>query len=327
MRGVFLVEGVGAALYAIAFIPQYGPLRGIWYAVFHSVSAFCNAGLDLLGPDSMIPFQQNAYVLLVTMMLIVVGGLGYIVWFDSFTVAKDALRHRRGLRWFFRHLSEQTKLVLVSTLTLILVGLFATLLLEMRNPGTLGAMPWGQKILNAAFQSVTYRTAGFASIPQSELSDGSVVLGSVLMFIGGSPMGTAGGIKTVTLAVLLFGALSYVRGRAQTVVFRRSIVPEMVRKAAAILFFSLMLSLAATVLLTAVDGAPLTDTMYEVFSATGTVGLSRGLTPQLSVFGRILIIVCMYLGRIGPISLALFFHTDLSGGENIRYAQGRYYVG
>ena len=189
------------------------------------------------------------------------------------------------------------------------------------------SLSWGQKILNAFFQSVTYRTAGFASIPQSGLSDGSVVLGSVLMFIGGSPMGTAGGIKTATIAVLLLSAFSYVRGRAETVVYRRSISPDLVKKAAAILFFSLLLSLISTILLTAVDGVPLQNAMFEVFSATATVGLSRGLTPELSAFGRILIIICMYLGRIGPISLALFFNTDLSGGKNIRHAQGRYYVG
>ena len=325
--GVFLIEGVGAALYAIAFIPQYGPLRGVWYAVFHAISAFCNAGLDLIGPESLIPYQNNVYVLLVTMLLIVVGGLGYIVWFDSFTTARDAIKNRRGLHWLFRSLGEHTKLVLVATLALILIGAAATLLIEGRNPATLGAMPWGGKILNALFQSVTYRTAGFAAIPQSGLSDGSVVLGCVLMFIGGSPMGTAGGIKTVTIAVLLLSALSYVRGRAETVVYRRSIAPELVRKAAAILFFSLLLSLTATVLLTAVDGVPLSDAAFEVFSATATVGLSRGVTPNLTVFGRILIIICMYLGRIGPISLALFFQTDLSGGKNIRHAQGRYYVG
>jgi trk system potassium uptake protein TrkH len=188
-------------------------------------------------------------------------------------------------------------------------------------------MPWGQRILHAFFQSVTYRTAGFSAIPQAAMSAGSALLGSALMFIGGSPMGTAGGVKTATLAVLLLSALSYVRGRAQTVVFSRSITLDLVKKAAAILFFSLFLSLLSSVLLIAVDGVPLSDAMYEVFSATGTVGLSRGLTPQLSVFGRILIILCMYLGRIGPISLALFFHTDLSGGKNIRFAQGRYYVG
>ena len=325
--GVFLIEGIGALLYAFAFVPSFGFARGIWYAAFHSISAFCNAGLDLIGPDSLLPYQTSPYVLIVTMVLIVLGGLGYIVWFDSFVTAKDAVRHRAGVRWFFRHLGEHTKLVLCATLALILFGAGATLLLEMHNAGTLGAMPWGEKVLNAVFQSVTYRTAGFSSVPQSALGEGSVVLGCTLMLIGGSPMGTAGGVKTVTLAVLLISAFSYVRGRADMVVFRRSISADLIKKAAAILFFSLLLSLVSTVLLTAADGIPLSDAVFEVFSATATVGLSRGVTPHLSGFGRILIIVCMYLGRIGPISLALFFRTDLSGGKNIRHAQGRYYVG
>lgn len=325
--GVFLIEGIGVILYAIAFIPQYGFLRGIWYAVFHSISAFCNAGLDLIGPSSLLPYRGNVYVLTVTMLLIIVGGLGYIVWFDLFTTARESKKGRFGVRWFFRHLGEHTKLVLCATGILILLGAGVTLALEANNDATLGALPWGGKVLNAFFQSVTYRTAGFASVPQSGLSDGSVLFGSAMMFIGGSPMGTAGGVKTVTLAVLLLSAFSYVRGRADTVIFRRSIHPSLIRKAAAILFFSLFLSLVSTVLLVAVDGVPLSDAIYEVFSATGTVGLSRGLTPQLSVFGRILIILCMYLGRIGPISLALFFQTDLSGGKNIHFAQGRYYVG
>ena len=325
--GVLLVEGVGAVLYAIAFVPRYGFFRGVWYAVFHAISAFCNAGLDLIGPDSFLPFRTSPYVLIVTMTLIVFGGLGYVVWFDTFTTLKESILRRFGVRWFFRHLSEHTKLVFVATFVLIVFGAGATLALEAGNDATLGAMPWDGKILNATFQSVTYRTAGFASIPQSALSDGSVLLGCVWMFIGGSPMGTAGGIKTITLAVLLLSALSYVRGRAETVVFRRSITHDLVKKAAAILFFSLFLSLLSSVLLIAVDGIPLSDAIYEVFSATGTVGLSRGVTPHLSVFGRILIILCMYLGRIGPISLALFFHTDLSGGKNIHFVQGRYYVG
>ena len=325
--GVLIVEGIGAVLYAFAFIPRYRFLRGLWFSVFHSISAFCNAGLDLIGPDSFLPFQNSAYVLTVTMLLIVLGGLGYVVWFDAFTTAKESVSRRFGVRWFFRHLSEHTKLVLLASAILIVSGAVFTLLLEMHNPETLGAMPWGQKILNATFQSVTYRTAGFSAIPQGAMSDGSVLLGCVWMFIGGSPMGTAGGVKTITLVVLLLSALSYVKGRAETVVFRRSIPYDLVKKAAAILFFSLFLSLLSSVLLVAVDGVPLSDAVYEVFSATGTVGLSRGLTPHLSVFGRILIILCMYLGRIGPISLALFFHTDLSGGKNIRYAQGRYYVG
>ena len=325
--GVLLIEGIGALLFAFAFIPRYGFFRGLWFSAFHSISAFCNAGLDLIGPDSFLPFRDSAYILTVTMLLIVLGGLGYVVWFDTFTTAKESISRRFGVRWFFRHLGEHTKLVLIASAVLIVSGAIFTLLLEMHNPETLGAMPWGRKILNASFQSVTYRTAGFSAIPQAALSDGSVLLGCVWMFIGGSPMGTAGGVKTVTLAVLLLSAFSYVRGQADVVFFRRSIPHALVKKAAAILFFSLFLSLLSSVLLVAVDGVPLSDALYEVFSATGTVGLSRGMTPQLSVFGRILIILCMYLGRIGPISLALFFHTDLSGGKNIRFAQGRYYVG
>ncbi len=327
LRGVFLIEGIGALLYAFAFVPQYGFVRGVWYAVFHSVSAFCNAGLDLIGPESLIPYQGSAYVLSVTMLLIVVGGLGYIVWFDAFSTAREAVRHRYGTRWFFRHLGEHTKLVLSATAALIVLGTVATLLLEGNNSATLGAMPFGQRLINALFQSITYRTAGFAAIPQGQLTDGSTVFGCLLMFIGGSPMGTAGGVKTVTVVVLLLSAFSYVRGRAETVVFRRGISFELVRKAAAILFFSLFLSLLSVILLVSVDAVPLPDALYEVFSATATVGLSRGLTPHLSVFGRILIILCMYLGRIGPISMALFFRTDLSGGRNVRYAQGRYFVG
>lgn len=325
--GVFLIEGIGAVLYAFAFVPRFGFLRGLWYSVFHAVSAFCNAGLDLLGPDSLIPFQNNAYVLTVTMALIVLGGLGYVVWFDVSTALRESIRQRFGARREARRLSEHTKLTLLVTAVLLVLGAGVTLLLEMKNDATLGAMPWGEKILNAAFQSVTYRTAGFAAIPQASLSEGSVLFGCMLMFIGGSPMGTAGGIKTVTIAVLLLNALSYVRGRADTVILRRRVESVLVKKAAAILFFSLFLSLLSSILLIASDGVPISDALFEVFSATGTVGLSRGLTPQLSVFGRILIILCMYLGRIGPISLALFFHTDLSGGRNIRFAPGRYYVG
>ena len=147
------------------------------------------------------------------------------------------------------------------------------------------------------------------------------------MFIGGSPMGTAGGVKTVTVAVLLLEAFSFVRHRSETVVFRRRVSGDLVKKAVAILAFSFLLSLFSIVLLVSVDHAPLQDAVYEVFSATATVGLSRGLTPQLTVFGRWLIIVCMYLGRIGPISLALFFLRQSSGKNDIRFAAGHYFVG
>ena len=326
IAGVFLIEGAGALLYAFAFVPRYGFVRGLWYAVFHSISAFCNAGLDLIGPDSFIPFRNDAFIGVVTMLLIVLGGLGYVVWFDSYSTMKTAVKKKFGARWFFRHLSEHSKLVLCTTAALIVLGAGVTLLLEAGNPDTLGGMPWGGKILNAFFQSVTYRTAGFAMIPQASLRDGSVLVGSVLMFIGGSPMGTAGGIKTVTVAVLFLYAFTYIRSSSDAVVFRRGISGELVRKAVAILAASLLLSLVSTVVLSAAEGLPLTDAVFEVFSATATVGLSRGITPNLHTFGRILIIICMYLGRISPVSLALFFHMQ-NGGRDVRYVYGRFFVG
>ena len=325
--GVFTIEGVGALLYAFAFIPRYGFPRGLWYAVFHSVSAFCNAGLDLIGPDSFLPFRSDPYVLTVTLVLIILGGLGYIVWFDVFSTAKNSVKNRFGLRWFFRNLGEHTKLVLGITGALIVFGAGITLLLEMQNDLTLGAMPWGDRILNATFQSVTYRTAGFSAISQASLTDGSVLFGSVMMFIGGSPMGTAGGVKTVTIAVLILYTVAFIRGRVDTIVFRRRIPADLVRKAVAILSASLLLSLTATVVLTAAEGLKLTDALYEVFSATGTVGLSRGVTPTLHAFGRIVIIICMFLGRIGPVSLALFFHLQSSSKNDARFVQGRFFVG
>ena len=326
VTGVFLIEGIGAVLYAFDFIPRYGFVRGLWYSVFHAISAFCNAGLDLIGPDSFIPFAQDAYLLTVTMLLIIAGGLGYVVWFDTYSTAKTAVQKRFGLRWFFRRLGEHSKLVYCVTAVLIVLGAGGTLLLEANNPGTLGAMPWGQRIVHAFFQSVTYRTAGFASFPQVAMKEGSALFGSVLMFIGGSPMGTAGGVKTVTVAILFLYAFSYIRGR-DAVVFRRGISGELVRKAVAILTASLLLSLVSTVVLSVAEGLPLSDAMFEVFSATATVGLSRGVTPNLHAFGRILIIICMYLGRISPVSLALFFHAESSGGSEVRFSQGHFYAG
>ncbi len=318
-RGVFLVEGVGSLLYAAAFIPRYGWVRGLWYGVFHAVSAFCNAGIDVLGPDSLIPFADDPLVLSVTMALIVLGGLGFIVWFD--------LTHafRKGRR--VRRLGEHTRLVLWTTLALIVSGAALLLPLEWNNPETLGRMPVWQKLLNALFQSVTFRTAGFATVPQTGLTDASALLGCLYMFIGGSPMGTAGGVKTVTFFVLLASTYSYIRNRAETLVFRRRISDPLVRKAAAIVCVSLAVSVLASAALIASDGLTLTDGMYEVFSATATVGLSRGVTPGLSAIGRCIIIICMYLGRIGPISMALFFGQDDAVKNEIQHANGRYYVG
>ena len=184
-----------------------------------------------------------------------------------------------------------------------------------------------EKILNSLFQSVTFRTAGFASVPQDQLTELSCVAGYILMFIGGSPVGTAGGVKTVTAFLVFMNALSYIRGKKENVVFSRRVSEELMRKAAAVVFVSLCAVLIMTMLLLTREGITLTDGLYEVVSALATVGLSRGLTPRLDTVGRLIIIVSMYLGRIGPISMAIFFTKGIDNGNKIRHAEGKFYVG
>lgn len=327
MRGVFSIEFVGAVLYSIAFIPRYGAIRGVWYAVFTSISAFCNAGIDILGSDSLMSFSSDPLVLITTILLIVTGGLGYAVWFDIAEKLKLAFGNKRGLGFAIHRLNEHSKLVLALSLILIFGGAALELVFEFTNPSTLGGMSFGDKLLNAIFQSVTYRTAGFAAISQKALTEPSVLLGCVLMFIGGSPVGTAGGVKTVTLYIVLKNTVSYIRNRHDTVIFNRKVPARLIREATAIALVSLMVALVFTSLLMLTNGTTLNDSAFEVISAVCTVGLTRDLTPSLNVFGRLLIIVSMYLGRIGPISLALFFRTRSEAKNVVRDADGKFIVG
>lgn len=326
-RGTFLVEGVGALLYAVRFVPLLGPARGLWASVFQAVSAFCNAGMDVVGPNSMIDFQTSPLLMGVTMALIVLGGLGFVVWFDLLDTIRSGIRNRLSPGRTLRRLPEHSKLVLALTAVLILSGAAGILLAEYHNPATLGALPFSGKLLNSLFQSVTCRTAGFASVPQEKLTETSCMIGCILMFIGGSPVGTAGGVKTVTAFLVFMNAFSYIHGRTENVVFRRRVTGEMMRKASAIVFVSACVACAMTLLLLSRGGIALTDALYEIFSALGTVGLSRGLTPTLDVGGRLIVTASMYLGRIGPISMALFF-ARAAGSENmLRHADGIFYVG
>ena len=319
--GVFAVEGLGAFLYAFSFIPRYGWIKGIWYSIFHSVSAFCNAGIDLIGPDSLLPFSTDYWVLSVTMALIVIGGLGFIVWFD---LASLAARRKAGRRV---KLGEHTKLVLSLTAVLILFGAAAVFLFERGNSRSIGELSFGEQLFQSVFQSVTFRTAGFSVIPQQNLSESSILLGCLLMFIGGSPMGTAGGVKTVTVFILIAYAFSYVRNKKEASVFHRTIPSYLIRKAVVVVFISLTVTVIMSCALTAVEHLPLADAVYEIFSATATVGLSRGVTSSLSAAGQWIVIASMYLGRIGPISMALFFSLDETDQGIFRYADGHFYVG
>lgn len=327
VTGTFVVEGIGALFFCIDFIPKLGFFKGLLASIFQAVSAFCNAGMDVVGPNSMIDFNDNVLLMSVTMVLIVLGGIGFVVWVDVYDTIREALTKHFGFKTMIRRLHEHTKLVLVLTISLILLGAALTFIIEYDNADTIGNMSVGGKILNSLFQSVTLRTAGFVSVPQDALRESSILIGCIWMFIGGSPIGTAGGVKTVTAFLFFVNAVSYILNRPESVVFNRKVSRDRMRKAAAIVFVNLSISLLMTILIMVTGDIPLLDASYEVFSAVGTVGVSRGLTPNLDTVGRIIIIISMFLGRIGPISMALFFADGKEPVTKLRHGTGNFYVG
>ena len=303
LLGTALVEGAGALLYMTVFVPEYGA-RGVWISVFTSVSAFCNAGLDILAEDSLCRYVLNPTVNFTTCLLIILGGIGYFVWWDVLGAAGERRRSAR------RHpLTLHSKIALSMTGALILSGALLFPLFEYRNPRTIGSYSLPQKIMAAFFQSVTTRTAGFSTLTQQDLTNASSVVSLLFMFIGGSPTGTAGGIKTVTVAVLLASAFSTIRGRQDATLFQRTIPKHTVGKAVAVISVSFLIMTTATVLLEAISGADVLDVLYETVSATATVGLTRNFTPALNQAGKLVVIVTMYLGRVGPISLFIALNT------------------
>ena len=307
LLGTLIVEGVGALLYMFVFIPDFGA-RGIWISVFTSVSAFCNAGIDIIGESSLCDYATNPLVNGVTAMLIVLGGLGYVVWWDILRVIKNRTPNNKKI---FRYLTLHTKIALTVTLGLILVGGVLIFAFEYSNPLTIGDMSIFDKIQVSFFQSVTTRTAGFASVPQENLTNASFLLCIILMLIGGSPVGTAGGIKTVTIAVLVCSAVATVKNKDGATVFGRRISEKSIKKAVAVSVCFTFICFLSTLLLMATSSAPALDIIYETVSATATVGLSRNFTASLDTFGRIIIILTMYFGRVGPISLVVAL-----GGKN-----------
>ena len=301
LLGTFIIEGVGALLYMTVFVPRFGA-RGIWISVFNSVSAFCNAGIDVFSENSLCDYATHPLVNAVTSALVVLGGLGYIVWWDVLRVVKSRSKKNRRI---FRHLSLHSKIALTATAVLLLSGTLLFLAFEYNNPKTIGELSLFDKLQVAAFQSVTTRTAGFASVPQENLTGASAALSVLLMVIGGSPVGTAGGMKTVTVAVLLCSAFATVRNKRSATVFGRSISESSIRKALAVAVTFIAICSVSTVLLMATNSVSAIDAVYETVSATATVGLSRSLTPSLNLAGKLIIIATMYLGRVGPISLAV----------------------
>ena len=299
--GTFLIEGIGALLYMTVFVPEFG-LKGIWISVFTAISAFCNAGIDIIAPDSLAGYVHNPIINLTTCLLIFFSGIGYIVWWDVIRVLK--LRKKRKIK-VLKALTLHSKIALTTTLVLIFGGALCIFLFEYNNPQTMKDFTLYQKIQASFFQSVTTRTAGFFTVPQENLSNGSALVSVLLMFIGGSPVGTAGGIKTVTIAVVVAAAIAAIKNQKDVTMFNRTLSKEAISKAVAVICTSFFIMFMSTLLLSAVTDASFLDILYETVSATATVGLTRNLTGSLNTIGKIIIIATMYFGRVGPISLAI----------------------
>ena len=314
----FTVELAGAAVFALRFVPLYGAGKGLFFALFHSVSAFCNAGFDLFGGGrSLTGFAGDGLINLTAIALVVLGGLG-------FGVQSDILKRRR-----FRRFRLHTKLVLVSYGALAALSFLLVLALEWSNPGTLGPMPVGKKLLAALFQAVTLRTAGFNTFDQQAMRDCTKLIGSFMMVVGAAPASTGGGIKVTTLAILVLTARMVARGESSIRVFGRRIDPALILRAVTIVFIALaVVFLDVCVLSLLQPGEDFLDLLYECASAMGTVGISAIGSANLKPLARIMIILTMFTGRVGPLTLALLFarrqnHTR----ERIQYPEEHVLIG
>ena len=319
LTGSFTVEGIGALILFFRFLPEFGASAALKWSIFHSVSAFCNAGFDIFGcitpGASLMEFQSDPVVLLTLGALVITGGLGFLVWQEVW--------EKRS----FRKLSVYARLVLVMTLSLLLLGWIGICLLEWNNPLTLGPMSLADKLLNAFFQSVTLRTAGFASVDQAGLTEAGKAFSMFLMLIGGSSGSTAGGLKTVTFVVLVLFMATRARGRETVTVFKRTIPQGQVLDAMTIAFIMIALSVFGGVFISATSAVSFTDALYEAVSALATVGLTAGVTPQLGTLSRLLIIAYMYFGRVGVLTISMGFLTGNRAEERFRYAQTSLLIG
>lgn len=317
--GSFSIEAVGALILTLRFLPTYGFGTALKWGVFHAISAFCNAGFDIFGQispgTSLVPFQSDPVVLLTLSGLVIIGGLGFLVW-------QDVALNRR-----FKKLTVYTRLVLLTTGVLLVAGTVFTALTEWNNPNSIGNMSTGDKLLNCFFQSVTVRTAGFVSFHQAGMSDAGKAVSIVLMLIGGSSGSTAGGIKTVTMVVLLLFIAARARGKSNVCVFKRTIPKAQVMDAMTITSLVVILSLIGAIFISANSGVSFIDSWYESISALATVGITAGATGVLSVAGQIMIIIFMYFGRVGILTISLGFLMGNNAQERYCYAETNLLIG
>ncbi len=316
-----IIELLGALLLSMRFVPQYG-LKGIYLSMFHAISAFCNAGFDLMTISgkgqylSFMNYNNDPVVIYTIASLIVIGGLGFVVWKDLYDYRKN------------KSLILHTKLVIMIVPILIFSGALLFFVLEYNNPATLGQLNLPGKINAAMFQSITPRTAGFNTIDQNSLSGLSKLLTIILMFIGAAPGSTGGGVKVTTFGIVMIAILTQLRGSDGVILFKRRITFPTIIKALTIIGFSAMLILTVTVIMVLLEGRPMINVLFEVVSAFGTVGLTTGMTPYLHPVSKLLLIMMMFLGRVGPVTFALAL-TAISHRNNtdIVYPEGKVIVG
>ncbi|OQB14986.1 MAG: Ktr system potassium uptake protein B [Firmicutes bacterium ADurb.Bin193] len=312
-----IFEGIGAILLAIRFSAQMGVLTGIYYGIFHSISAFCNAGIDLMGRyapyTSLIPYRSDILVNLTIMALIVIGGLGFVVW-------NDVMEHRLRYAYYKLH----TKIVLLSTAALIFAG--AILFYIMESGNTLAGMSFTDKVMVSLFGSITPRTAGFNTVDTASLSEGGSVLSMLLMLIGASPGSTGGGIKTTTVMVILLATISYIRNNDDINIFHRRLDASILKRSYCSATIYIFLTILGVFLLITTQGLPIKDAAFEVLSAIGTVGLSTGITRELNTMSRIIIILLMYSGRVGSLTLAMAIMARVSK-SNTRNPEEKIIIG
>lgn len=318
VQGTFCIELLGATLLAFRFIPRFGVGRGIYFSIFHAISAFCNGGFDLMGVNeaysSLVAFEGDILVNIVVAALILVGGIGFVVW-------DDVMRHK----WHFKKYMLHSKIVISVTVLLTVIGTGVFFITE--NNASLAGMNPLEKVLGAFFCAVTPRTAGFNTVDTAALSNAGKVLTMVMMFIGGSPGSTAGGAKTTTIIVLLFYATAMITNREDINLFGRRLSDDVVKKANAVVAINFSLAIAAAVVIMA--SQPLLnfeDVLFEVLSAIGTVGMTTGITRDLNTLSRIIIMVLMYCGRLGSLSFALVF-AQKNASASVRLPQEKIIVG
>ena len=315
----FTLEGIGAFILTCRFLPDYSFPKALWLGIFHAVSGFCNAGFDILGfrapGSSLLTVQTDPVICLTLSVLIILGGLGFLVW-------DEVLRERKPSKW-----SVYTRLVLITSGALILGGMLSFCLLEWNNPATLGPMTFPQKLLAAFFQSVTLRTAGFAALDQGVLTPAGKGVSIFLMLIGGSSGSTAGGLKTVTFVVLFIFLWTRMRGKYTVSVFHRTISNDLVLNAIMIFIIMVTLSFAGAILICATSQVSFTDALYETVSAIGTVGLTAGATPKLRLPAQLMIMLFMYFGRVGVLTISFGFLKNKPSGQKYKYADTQLLIG